>query len=43
MILLMQGFNFGEIENVITEKIMALDGVLQIKKFPIISGFESNF
>ncbi|MBN1408277.1 MAG: response regulator [Calditrichaceae bacterium] len=43
MILLMQGSNFGEIENVINEKIMALDGVLQIKKFPIISGFEGNF
>jgi len=43
MILLLQGSNFGEIENVITEKLMTLDGVLQIKKFPIISGFEGNF
>lgn len=43
LVLLMQGSNFGEIEKVIEEKINNIDGILKVKKFPIISGFENNF
>jgi CheY-like chemotaxis protein len=43
LVLLMQGINFGEIEKVIEEKIINLDGVLKMKKFPIIPAYESNW
>ena len=43
LVLLMQGINFGEIEKVIEEKIINMDGVLKLKKFPIIPAYEGNW
>lgn len=43
LVLLIQGVNFGEIDKVIDDKIINMDGVLKLKKFPIIQAFESNW
>ena len=40
LVLLVHGTQFSEIDNLIKNKISTLDGVLKVKKFPIISMYE---
>jgi len=41
IVLLMKGTSFSEIENVIRSKFKAMEGVLRIKEYPIITLFET--
>jgi DNA-binding response OmpR family regulator len=40
LVLLVQGTQFNEIDNLVKNKIATLDGVLKVKEFPIITLFE---